>query len=103
MGKSTVGNQLLGGKKGFSVGHSADSHTTEITWRADHFLGYGQCVTIFDTPGAKDTEGRDYKHTLDMKNTLQHKIKSVDVFLLLISGKATRFDTGTQELLLWYE
>ena len=96
----------------------------KINWRADHYLGYGECVTLFDTPGAKDTEGnqnngkrisllyfdanlhslgRDYEHTLQMKQFLANEVKSVDIFLLLISGKDMRFDGGTQELLLWYE
>ncbi len=58
VGKSSIGNQLLGGKKGFAVGHGADSKTVNIHWRADHYLGYGECITVFDTPGAKDTEGK---------------------------------------------
>ena len=60
IGKSSVGNQLLGGKEEFAVGHGTSSKTTAIHWRADHYLGSGQCVTIFDTPGAKDTEGMLY-------------------------------------------
>ncbi len=38
-----------------------------------------------------------------MKKFLADEVKSVDIFMLLISGKSTRFDQGTQELLLWYE
>ena len=57
VGKSTLGNQLLGGRAGFKVGHSTNSETTEISWRSDHYLGIGQCITVIDTPGTADTQG----------------------------------------------
>lgn len=40
---------------------------------------------------------------MEMKRALQEEIKSIDIFLLLLSGKNVRFDAGTQKLLLWYE
>lgn len=103
VGKSSVGSQLFGDRNSFVVGHNIGSETLSITAKSDHYLGYGECLTIIDTPGVKDTEGRDYEHTLNMKEALQRDIKSVDIFLLLLSGKDTRFDEGTQELLLWYQ
>ena len=68
VGKSTLGNQLLGGRGGFKVGHSTESQTTEISWRADHYLGTGQCITVIDTPGIKDTEGKKTKLSLDFRD-----------------------------------
>ena len=103
VGKSSLGNQLLGGRDAFAVGHGSDSETTEIAFTTGRFLGDGECLTIIDTPGAKDTGGRDYRHSLEMQKVLKHEIGSVDVFLLLFSGQSTRFDESTVELLLWYE
>ena len=40
------------------MGHKSTSKTEAISWVSDHFLGTGQCITIIDTPGTKDTEGR---------------------------------------------
>ena len=42
----------------FAVGHKSTSKTETISWAADHYLGTGQCITIIDTPGTKDTEGK---------------------------------------------
>ena len=58
VGKSSLGNQLLGDKMTFAVGHKSTSKTETISWAADHYLGTGQCITIIDTPGTKDTEGK---------------------------------------------
>jgi predicted GTPase len=58
VGKSTFGNQIFGGKKHFPVGHTSASKTENITILAGNYLGTGQCFTIIDTPGAKDTESK---------------------------------------------
>ena len=57
VGKSSLGNQLFGDKMVFAVGHKSTSKTEAIYWASDHYLGTGQCITIIDTPGTKDTEG----------------------------------------------
>ena len=44
-------------------------------------LGTGQCVTIIDTPGTGDTQGRDYKHAIDMIGVLKNDIQSFEAFL----------------------
>ena len=49
-------------------------------------LGTGQCVTIIDTPGTGDTQGRDYKHAIDMIGVLKNDIQSFEAFLLLFKG-----------------
>ena len=58
VGKSTLGNQLIGDKKSFGVGHKFISKTERISIVADNFLGVGKCVTLIDTPGTKDTDGQ---------------------------------------------
>lgn len=59
VGKSSLGNQLFGDKMTFAVGHKSTSKTERISWASDHYLGTGQCITIIDTPGTKDTEGEE--------------------------------------------
>ena len=103
VGKSTLGNQLFGNQPAFGVGHGSDSKTSEISWKSDHFLGTGQCITIIDTPGIKDSEGRDFKHSKAMQRALKNDIKSIDTFLILFSGANARFDQTTIEILQWYE
>ena len=60
VGKSTLGNQLLGDKNVFKVGHGANSETIDISWRSDRYLGTGKCITVIDTPGISDSEGAYY-------------------------------------------
>ncbi len=63
MGKSTLGNQLLGGSVAFAQGHSLDLKTEFIFIATGNFLGIGQCFTIIDTPGVRDTRGCIYTCT----------------------------------------
>jgi predicted GTPase len=58
VGKSTLGNQLLGGYRAFAMGHTLDSKTEHISIVTGNYLGIGECITIIDTPGAKDTKGK---------------------------------------------
>ena len=52
----------------FAVGHKSTSKTETISWAADHYLGTGQCITIIDTPGTKDTEGKDLRTITNSTN-----------------------------------
>ena len=58
VGKSSLGNQLLGGFQAFAVGHDQDSKTEYISISTGKYLGTGMCVTLIDTPGARDTKGK---------------------------------------------
>lgn len=58
MGKSSLGNQLIGDRKVFGIGHKFFSKTEQISYVTEQFLGVGKCITIIDTPGAKDTDGK---------------------------------------------
>jgi len=111
VGKSTLGNRLFGGQNGdaqcsqygsppfkFGVGHKTESHTNATTWMVGHYLGDpdNPCITIFDTPGTGDTEGRDCDHAIALAEDLK-KIGSIDAFLLLFKGNNLRFDQRMQE------
>ena len=77
VGKSTLGNQLLGCHRKdtncikFSMGrteclktaklflifqgHRRTSHTNDTYWDVGNYLGKGGCITVIDTPGIKWT------------------------------------------------
>ena len=80
----------IGGKNPFAVGHALESKTTSISWATEQYLGTGQCITIIDTPGVQDTEGRDYEHTLAMQKELRARIKYIDIFLVVVKGTTNR-------------
>jgi hypothetical protein len=65
-----AGNQLLGGRKQFAVGRQLSSKTEHISISAANYLGVDRCVTLIDTPGAKDTLGEyqiETKYNLEMQ------------------------------------
>ena len=90
VGKSTFGNQIIGGYYPFAVGHSLGSKTKIISWAAQHFLGTDQCVTIIDTPGVFDTSGNDYSYSLKMQQELRDQMGYIDLILMVFKGSETR-------------
>ena len=90
VGKSSFGNQIVGGQNVFEVGHTMNSKTTKMEWTSQHFLGDGQCVTVIDTPGLFDTDGNDYEQSLKMQEQLRKKFPYIDVFVLVLKGSSTR-------------
>ena len=82
----------------FGVGHRAESHTNATTWMVGHYLGdpANPCITVIDTPGTGDTEGRDCDHAIALAEDLK-KMGSIDAFLLLFKGVNLRFDQRMQE------
>ena len=69
-------------------------------WRVGRWLGEadGPCVTILDSPGLEDTEGRDRQHTADIGETVR-RLGEIDLFLLLIKSDMTRLRPGTKNQL----
>ena len=90
VGKSSFGNQIVGGQNVFEVGHALNSKTTKIEWTSQQFFGDGQCVTVIDTPGFFDTEGNDYEQSLKMQEQLRREFPYIDVFVLVMKGSSTR-------------
>merc|ERR1740137_128261 len=121
VGKSTLGNLLLGVNKGkkknfklgkamkkndtlpFEPGSGIDSKTIKTETFKGQFLGTGPCVTLIDTPGAADTKGRDFKHAIEMAKFLKKELKDLDAIMLMFRGTDTRFDSNTIALLRHYE
>ena len=76
----------------FGVGHRSVSHTNKTTWLVGHYLGNpaNPCITIIDTPGTGDTEGRDCDHAVAISKGLQ-EIGGIETFLLLYKGTNVRW------------
>ena len=98
VGKSTFGNQIIGGFSPFAVGHGQASKTTSISWSAEHFLGTNECITIIDTPGVFDTGGNDYDLTLKMQQELRDKMGYIDLILMVYKGTNTRYGKFSLEI-----
>ena len=60
-------------------------------------------TSSFSSLGASDSEGRDYKHVLEMAKIMKNEVKAVDVFLLLFNGQNPRFEASILKLLKLYQ
>ena len=69
-----------------------------------HYLGdpANPCITIIDTPGTSDTEGRDCEHGIALAEGIK-RIGSITAFMMLFSGETPRFTQSTQEQVKLYE
>ena len=90
VGKSTFGNQILGGQNVFAIGHDQTSKTSSISWKTQHYMGIGECVTIIDTPGVFDTGENDFEYSKKMQQQLRDELGYVDIFVLVTKGTETR-------------
>ena len=95
------------------VGDSTVSKTEAVSAHVGRFLGFGPCITIIgiiytplkcqsyvffyfaDTPGTLDSEGRDFKHAVNLVDAMRDRIQSVDLILLLFNGQKARFQQAT--------
>lgn len=112
VGKSTLGNRLLGNKNGtcsslfddegqeilqFGVGHSGNSETSLTSWIAGNYFGHeGKCITIIDTPGLGDTLGRDCTNAMNTAAFVK-SLNSIHAFVLVIKGSTTRMTPELKE------
>ena len=54
------------------------------------------CFFYFaDTPGTLDSEGRHFKHAVNLVDAMRDRIQSVDLILLLFNGQKARFQQAT--------
>eukprot|EP01017_Pseudomicrothorax_dubius_P021890 TRINITY_DN2354_c0_g1_i4.p1 TRINITY_DN2354_c0_g1~~TRINITY_DN2354_c0_g1_i4.p1 ORF type:complete len:387 (+),score=92.02 TRINITY_DN2354_c0_g1_i4:99-1163(+) len=99
VGKSLLGNRLVG-REVFRVGHSAKSETTETTCADGSLFGLldGQSISVLDSPGYNDHEGRDEVHNIQLINELKSR-KKINGFLLVLNGSQPRLNRGTWMLL----
>ena len=87
----------------FGVGHDAESFTTKTSWMVGHYLGdpANPCITVIDTPGTGDPEGRDCEHGIALAEKIK-RIGSIDAFILLFKGTDIRFSQPMQDQIKRY-
>ena len=87
----------------FGVGHGAESFTTNTIWMVGHYLGDpdNPCITVIDTPGTGDTEGRDCEHGIALAEGIK-RIGSIDAFMLLFKGTNARFTPSMTDQIKLY-
>lgn len=121
VGKSSLGNRLLGHKPGmcamqnslispvdlvFGEGFNWGSLTNETAWLAGPWMGdYTNisCITLIDTPGVGDTQGRDCVHGVDIGKKVK-QLSPIDAFVLIMKGQGiTRFTQPLQDQLAFYQ
>ena len=73
----------------YRVGHGTSSFTQEPQVSVGNYLGKGKCVTVIDTPGISDANGKDYETAKEILDTVKN-ISSIDVFLLIFKGKTVQ-------------
>merc|ERR1712223_1870403 len=120
VGKSALGNRLFGNKPGmcvmnnsfispddlmFGEGDGWKSKTNETAWMAGAWMGdtnNTSCITVIDTPGVGDSEGRDCVHGVDIGKKAKD-LSPIDAFVLIFKGAGmTRFTDHLQKQLAFY-
>ena len=86
----------------FQPGAGIESKTTQTKAFSGQYLGVGPCVTLIDTPGAGDTEGRDYEHTIEMAKMLKNDIGTIHLIIVMFKGTDRRFSASTLKLMRLY-
>ena len=88
----------------FGVSTDGKSHTNETSFIVGRWLGKPEnpCVTIMDTPGIGDSEGRDCEHAVEISKSV-NKLGDINVFLLLIKSDTNRIDAFLQSQLNLFE
>ena len=85
------------------MGHGADAGTTNISWMVGHYLGdaANPCITVIDTPGTGDTEGRDCEHGIALTEEIK-QMGSIDAFVFLYKGISPRFTQSMEDQIKLY-
>jgi len=106
-GKSSIANTIIGGSGVCKEGSGLRSVTYEVQVEVGRWFGTMEPVTVIDTPGFLDSEGRDTKYISLITDFLKHfprdKLRLVIITLPLMEtrAKSTYVDVNdTIELLL---
>jgi hypothetical protein len=69
-----------------------------------HYLGdpNNPLITIIDTPGTGDDQGRDCEHGIALAKGVK-RIGKIDAFMVLLSGQKARFSEPLQEQMKMYQ
>ena len=100
-GKSTLCNVISGKKHNdsndFPVRSSMKSSTNVLKQSNELWQGNGFNFTVIDTPGLRDSHGDNAKFIFHMAQMLS-KLKSVDLFLIVIQKGTTDFSAVLREI-----
>jgi len=105
-GKSSLADALLGcdpkGEDGeclFATCGGLDSCTNSTKIGVGQWLGNKSLVTIIDTPGFDDSEGRDSELIEEMMNVLNLDLQYANVIVFAVDSEAPRFTGGIVNML----
>ena len=62
-------------------------------------MGFGKNVTIIDTPGFGDFDGEEAILIDEMTKFFKNKVKSTNVFLIILHGQQDRLPSGFTQML----
>lgn len=93
-GKSTLGNFILK-KKVFKVSSKSKSCTTETVIEKSE----QDNIQVIDTPGLKDSEGRDAIYFEYMTKKLKNEIKNLHLIVVVLNFQNPRLDITIKEMI----
>ena len=100
VGKSTLGNEILGlSENGFVTGNSLDAITQKCTYKSGLYLGKeAPLVNVVDTQGYNDPKNNDKKNAEQMIKVIKD-LKKVKAFFLIFNGDIIRWNEATWSIL----
>jgi hypothetical protein len=100
VGKSTIGQALLGRTDVFEIGSGINSCSQETLFGEGFFLGQvnDQEIRVIDTQGYNDPNGQDYEHAQDMIVKIR-SLQMVKAFLIVMNGSNVRWNQATWNVL----
>lgn len=93
-GKSTLGNFLLK-KKAFEVSSKSQSCTAKTVIEDSE----QDNIQVIDTPGLKDSEGRDATYFENMTKKLKNEIKNLHLIVIVLNFQNPRLDITIKEMI----
>lgn len=93
-GKSTLGNFILK-KKVFEVSSKSESCTSETVIKGSE----QDNIQVIDTPGLKDSEGRDATYFENMTKKLKNEIKNLHLIVVVLNFQNPRLDITIKEMI----
>ena len=93
-GKSTLGNFLLK-KKVFEVSSKSKSCTAETVIEDSE----QDNIQVIDTPGLKDSEGRDATYFEKMTKSLKNEIKNLHLIVVVLNFQNPRLDITIKKMI----
>lgn len=94
MGKSTLGNFILGRENAFKESDESESCTTDTVKETSLT---DPTINVVDTPGLQDSKGRDKQHYDQMLKIIS-SLQCINYVLVVINYTCPRFTTSLQHM-----